>query len=59
MLFKSKMEKAFDTLRGYCDKHWYCEDGCKLYDKKHGCCVFRTDNPLCDIKLPRKDADHD
>ena len=41
---RSRLQKAIDYIRGYCDKHWDCDD-CKLKDKSNGFCILANSSP--------------
>ena len=50
---KSEIEKAFNRIIGYCDKHTDCSEGCVFYveDGKRDVCFFANtgcEAPPCD-----------
>ena len=49
---KDKVEKAFDTLKGYCQKRVSCENGCRFYVE--GICIFQQELPPVDWGRERK-----
>lgn len=52
---KDKIEKAFDTLIGYCQKRAFCETGCRFYVE--GFCIFQKELPPVDWRRERKVQD--
>lgn len=49
---KDKIEKAFDTIIGYCQKRTFCENGCRFYVE--GFCIFQKELPPVDWRRERK-----
>ena len=45
---EDKINKAVETLKGYCEKHSFCESECRFYDKKTDECVFEKGKIPCD-----------
>lgn len=50
---------ALVALKGYCLKHAYCSDACRLFDiDEEHCFFFETAaGPPCDWKLPNNTED--
>ena len=49
---KDEIEKAFDTLIGYCQKRTFCEDGCRFYVESS--CLFQKQLPPVDWQRERR-----
>ena len=54
---KDKIEKAYDTLIGYCKKRTWCEQGCRFYVKN--VCVFQNELAPVDWDEARKGEPND
>jgi len=48
---KDRVDKAFETIKGYCLKRTSCGDGCR-YNGEDGC-VFQRHEPPVDWESPR------
>ncbi len=47
------IEEAFETIRGYCEKHSTCKSGCIFYDSEEEC-IFQNNIVPADWKIPEK-----
>lgn len=43
-----RVDKAVETLKGYCSKHSMCDETCRFYDKTRSDCVFEKGVLPCD-----------
>lgn len=45
---KDRVDKAVETLKGYCNKHSDCDERCRLYDKENKVCMLEKGILPCD-----------
>lgn len=45
---KDRVDKAVETIKGYCNKHSCCENRCRFFDKEEYECVFEKGKIPCD-----------
>lgn len=45
---KDRVDKAVETLKGYCTKHSDCYHDCRFYDKEEDECMFEKSKLPCD-----------
>ncbi len=50
--------KAFETIKGYCEKHHYCKSGCIFYSNSDGC-ILQEGKVVSDLELPAKEKGGD
>lgn len=48
---KDRIDRAVDTIRGYCAKVKYCGD-CRFMSKDKNC-LFMNDTPPCDWRIDK------
>jgi hypothetical protein len=46
---------ALEMLKGYCEKHSACKNGCVFYDSEKGC-IFQNNIVPADWKIPEKEG---
>jgi hypothetical protein len=44
---EDRIDKAVETIKGYCTKHFNCET-CRFYEKESYDCVLSKNIPPCD-----------
>ena len=47
-VINDRVDKALETLKGYCSKHSDCYHSCRFYDKEESECVFEKGKLPCD-----------
>lgn len=55
---KDKIDKAVDTLRGYCAKVNHC-DNCRYRQDTDGSCPFMVETPPCDWSMDNRQQEQE
>lgn len=50
-----KVDKAVETIKGYCDKFVHCEDGCRFYDAIADMCALQDSVPPVEWEIPDRE----
>ena len=45
---KDRLDKAVESIKGYCEKHLCCSEDCRFFDKEENECVFERSTIPCD-----------
>ncbi len=53
------LEDAMEYIKGYCSKHKYCEQNCRLYNEETGQCFISDDAIPCDWVIDKDGVKND
>lgn len=53
------LEDAMEYIKGYCSKHKYCEQNCRLYNEETDKCFISDDAVPCDWVIDKDGGKND